>query len=133
MRGRLFFPFESRLAKGEDRASALMSDQQRQAVMVLAHLYLENGKATEALSLLQALHLLFPQDGEILCLLAWALLLNGDPATAVRAIDEALASGSTNETQYRAALMLKSKALWQTSQPIEARAAVTAWERLPLR
>jgi len=101
--------------------------------MVLAHLYLENGKATEALSLLQALHLLFPQDGEILCLLAWALLLNGDPATAVRAIDEALASGSTNETQYRAALMLKSKALWQTSQPIEARAAVTAWERLPLR
>ena len=66
-----------------------MTDEQRDAVCILAHVYLRNGRADLALPLLMALCSLFPRDGSALALLSWALLANGDGRAASRAATEA--------------------------------------------
>lgn len=106
-----------------------MTDEQRDAVCILAHVYLRNGRADLALPLLMALCSLFPRDGSALALLSWALLANGDGRAASRTATEACMLKLRPE-QKRAVFLIKSKALWQLGSTEESRAALDEYRKL---
>lgn len=93
--------------------------QERDALMVLGYLHLEQARPDEAAILLRPLHRLQPQDGEVERCLALAELLAGDAETAARLAAHAYTHAPAG---VRTAVgLIYVKALWQSGDEPAAR------------
>ncbi len=96
-----------------------MTEREREAVTVLAHIYAQNGHTEKALHLLQALQALAPRHGDITALLAWVYLESADADMALRTANLAL-SQDLGPEQRRSVLYIKGAALSMLNRKEEA-------------
>lgn len=97
-----------------------MDEVSKEALTLLAFLYLEYFKYDKALTLLKALHILYPDDLDIMRSLAYAHLKNRDYQSSLR-FSEACLKNETSEKSKIAANIIKSKALWGLGKEEAAR------------
>jgi Flp pilus assembly protein TadD len=99
--------------------SATFTSPERDALVVLGYLHLEQARPSEAALLLRPLHRTHPHDGEVERCLALAELQSGRPETA--AILAAHAYTLAPARARTAIGLIYAKALWQTGDEPGAR------------
>lgn len=97
-----------------------MNQVSKEALTLLAYLYLEYFKYDKAVTLLKALHILYPEDIDIMRSLAYAYLKNKDFQSCLK-FSEACLKNETSEKSKIAANIIKSKALWGLGKEEAAR------------
>lgn len=96
-----------------------LSAPERNWLLLVAYLHLEQGKADKAVLLLRLLQRAFPEDTEIQRCLALAELTAGHPKEAARAATRAIQKA---EPSLRVPVgLVFAKALWEQGQPEAAR------------
>ena len=101
-----------------------LSAAQKECLMVLAFLYLQNGKYTEGKILLEGLHHLYPTDDHILRSLAFAYLEDGDYEHALMLTEQAQ-SQTLSPKHHNFFHLIKSKAFWRLGKKQESRQAMS--------
>src|SRR5215218_6397355 len=96
-----------------------LSRGQRDWLLLVAYLHLEQGKAPTAVLLLRLLQRAFPEDHEVQHCVALAELTAGNPKEAARAATRAIKK-TTSELRVPIGLVF-AKALWEQNQPEAAR------------
>lgn len=105
------------------RMSLTLSQQQRDWLMLVSHLHLEQSKAESACVLLRLVYRVFPYDAEVQRCLALAELLAGSPEAAARASTRAL---KRTEGRLRVPVgLVFAKALWNQGKCDAARDFLT--------
>lgn len=89
-----------------------MKESQKEFLLMLAYLYLQNAKWDRALIVLRALRVLAPEDPQVARCLAYAALETGDGSTALREANTGFAVTNTPE-EAEAGRLLKARAWWQ--------------------
>ena len=102
-----------------------MTDEEREALILLAYLFAQNGKYDKAAIVLRALDEVFPQDAYIPRLLAECLLRQRENREALRVAEKLLALAELSEPERRLAALLHTQALWELVR--ESPAEGTAW------
>lgn len=97
-----------------------MNEVSKEALTLLAYLYLEYFKYDKALTLLKALHILYPDDLDIMRSLAYAYLKSRDYQSSLK-FSEACLKNEPSEKSRTAANIIKSKALWGLGKEEAAR------------
>jgi predicted Zn-dependent protease len=96
-----------------------LSTAQRDWLLLVSYLHLEQGKAEKAVLLLRLLQRGFPDDHEVWHCLALAELMSGHPKEAARAATKAI---KKTTAQLRVPIgLVFAKALWEQNQPEAAR------------
>lgn len=105
---------------GEPRRPFLhLSPQQRDWMMLVAYLHLEQHKPERASVLLRLVYHAFPEDAEVQRCLALAELLAGAPVAAARAATRAI---KQSDDQLRVPVgLVFAKALWEQGKHDAAR------------
>ena len=107
-----------------DPGDLLMHDpQQRDAMLLLADVYLEQGQHDKARVLLDGLAVLWPADAGVLKALAFACLQGSHFDEALAAADGYLRLGSLNPLTAPI-LLIRGRALWGLGRVDEARAGL---------
>ena len=101
-------------------AAASHDPQQRDAMLLLADVYLEQGQYDKARTLLDALALLWPDDSGVLKALAFACLQGGRFDEALAAADGYLRLGPATRVTAPI-LLIRGRALWGLGRVDEAR------------
>jgi predicted Zn-dependent protease len=96
-----------------------LSTGQRDWLLLVAYLHLEQGKPETAVLLLRLLQRAFPEDHEVQHCVALAELTAGNPKEAARAATRAIKK-TTPELRVPIGLVF-AKALWEQNQPEAAR------------
>lgn len=96
-----------------------LSNQERDALLVLGYIHLEQGRADEAAVLLRPLHRQCPDDGEVEQCLALAELSSGRPERAAALAAHAYTLAATPER--KAMGLIYAKALWLSGDEAGAR------------
>lgn len=94
-------------------------EEQTEALQVLADVYLDQGQATRAAILLEALTVLNPDHAAAWRALSYALLLAGHHEDALAATDALLRLDAVMP-ENAPALLIRSKALWALGQTAAA-------------
>lgn len=94
--------------------------QQKEFLLILGYLYLQNTKYHEARIIFEALHLLFPKDYHVIRSLAYAYLEDGEYEQAIQINEEATHATMSSKDRLFFHL-IKSKALWRLSKTHQAR------------
>lgn len=97
----------------------MISKSHRDFWLVLSYIYLKYNKIDKALTLLQALYKLFPEDLEIMKLFSYANVKKGKFRDALRLIDKYLSM--CGEKGKKSGYLIKSKALWHLDEKDKAR------------
>lgn len=100
-----------------------LTEPQKEFLLTLAYLYLQNAKWDRALTVLKALNVLYPGEPQIARCLALALL-NTDQADAALWETEAGFANPATREEADAARLLKARALWALGHETEARRAL---------
>ena len=104
-----------------------MTDEEREALTLLAYLFAQNGKPGKAATLLRALEEIFPADTYIPRLLAECLLKQGESREAMRVTEKLLGLAEFSDTERRLAALLHTQALWGLAS--EASEEGNPWRR----
>lgn len=107
------------------------AEPQKEFLLTLAYLYLQNAKWDRALVVLRALEILAPDDVRVSRCLACAYLHTGDLQAAWRAAEAGFRAPETRE-QDEAGRLLKAQILWQLGQSEQARNALAPGAPLQL-
>ncbi|CUJ27220.1 Flp pilus assembly protein TadD%2C contains TPR repeats [Achromobacter xylosoxidans] len=105
---------------------AMLSDESREFISLLAFIYLENNRPERATALLNALEAAKASDSRSRCALALAQLRSGKPKTALATLD-ALAMKAPPTAVFH---LLRSDCLQALERHEEARAAMRAFVAL---
>lgn len=97
-----------------------ISSQQKEFLLVLGYLYLQNAKFMDAKIVFEALQLIYPKDLHILRSLSYAYLCDGDYEQAIE-LNEEIKSLNKSDDNLSFYYLLKSKALWRIQKTTEAR------------
>lgn len=97
-----------------------MTETQKQFLLLLAYLYLQNGKWPKALVLLRALEAFFPADPHVALNLAYAQLGAGNFEEALQRAEACTGSGAPEPLRL-AALLIRSQSLWGLGREEEGR------------
>jgi tetratricopeptide (TPR) repeat protein len=96
-----------------------MRDDYREALQVLADVFLEQNQPRKALALLEALEALDPGHPPVLRALSYAYLVNDRPDGALKTTD-ALLSLDAPMPENAPLLLIRSRALWALGRTEEA-------------
>ncbi len=102
-----------------DIPASTLTDQERDALLVLGYIHLEQGHPDEAAVLLRPLHRYCPDDGEVEQCLALAELSSGRPERAAALAAHAYTLADTPER--KAMGLIYAKALWLSGDEAGAR------------
>lgn len=100
-----------------------MDDMQRQALILVSHIYLACGKVPKAIALLEGVRSDAKTDAYLPRALAFAYLRAGRHADALREAETAMAHASARNDR-RCVLLLKAHALWGLGRDAERKAVV---------
>ncbi len=106
-----------------------MRQEHKDALLVLADVYLNQGKADRTVVLLEALNEVWPRDPEIIKALSFGYLMGGRPGDALKAVDAYLRCGALTPRNV-AILLIRSKALWALGRSSEARESIARYMEL---
>ena len=93
-----------------------MNNKSREFLSLLSYLYLQNGKATKAVTVLEALLVLQPDDVWASRSLAYAYVLAGEHDNCLAQLD-ALPRSQRSDTRMQ---LIRSRALWGLGRKDEA-------------
>lgn len=93
---------------------------QKEFLLVLGYLYLQNGKFYDSKIVFEALLLFYPKDHHIMRSLAYAYLCDGDYEQALE-INEQFKHAQMSPKDHAFFNLLKSKALWRIGKLQEAK------------
>ena len=105
-----------------------MTDEEREALVLLAYLFAQNGKFDKAAIVLRALEEVFPKDAYTPRLLAECLLRQGEYLEALRMTEKLIALGGLSGPERRLAALLQTQALWGLTR--ESPDTGNAWREL---
>ena len=98
----------------------MLSEDQKEALLVLADVYRDQAQGSKAIVLLEALHSLDRHDPDVAKALSYAYLLAGRPEDALEMSDLFLRLvGSSPDSNP--IMLIRSKALWALGRAEEAR------------
>ncbi|MCP3877894.1 MAG: hypothetical protein GY701_05795 [Sulfitobacter sp.] len=106
-----------------------MRQEHKDALLVLADVYLNQGKTGRTVVLLEALNEVWPRDSQIIKALSFGYLVDGRHADALKAADAYLRFGALT-SQNVAILLIRSKALWALGRVTEARESIAHYMEL---
>ena len=89
-----------------------MTNEEREAMILLAYLFAQNGKFDKAAILLRALVEVFPEDMYAPRLLAECLLKQEENLEAMRVTEKLIALAELSGPERRLAALLHTQALW---------------------
>lgn len=104
-------------------------DEQTEALRVLADIYLDQGQIDRAVTLLNALAVLAPNDAGAFRALSYALLLAGRYEDALAATDTLLRLDGTMPANAPT-LLIRGKALWALGRIAEAQESLHRYMEL---
>lgn len=103
-----------------------MTPAEMSLMELLAHALLQNGRPAKAVTLLEALDVIRPEQPQILRALAVALLRAGHPQDALQTLDRLALAGGVDATFH----LLRSQALGGLQRAPEAMAAMRTFVEL---
>jgi predicted Zn-dependent protease len=107
----------------------MFSQRQLNFLKVLAHLFMQYGKAEKAATILEMLRLASPADSWIVRMLALAQLQSGDANAALGTVD--LSLGMERDHEHLATSeLIRSRAYWALGNAHEARQALARYQEL---
>ncbi len=110
----------------------VMRKEHKDALLVLADVYLNQGKTDRTVVLLEALNEVWPRDSQIIKALSFGYLADGRHADALKAVDAYLRFGALTPGNV-AILLIRSKALWALGRSTEARESMARYMELSAR
>ncbi len=93
-----------------------MGEEDREALILLAYLFMQHGRPDKAVILLLALDEAFPRDRYVPRLLAHCLLHQKKPQEALPFAEKLLVLPDLSEEEQRLAALLHAETLWQIGQ-----------------
>jgi predicted Zn-dependent protease len=112
-------PSDIESVESTPRPSLELTMRERDWMMLVAYLHLEQHKTDKACALLRLVYRAFPEDAEVQRCLALAELLDGSPVAAARAATRAIKQA---EGRLRVPVgLVFAKALWEQGNPEAAR------------
>lgn len=101
----------------------LMPEEEKEFMLILAHLFLSYGKFNKAKPILTSLNKMFPKDYHVIRSIAYLNLEAGNLEEALQNAEHAMhPTMSPKERSF--SLLIKSKALWRLGRTHEAKQAI---------
>jgi len=97
-----------------------VTEAQKEFLLTLSYVYLQNNKQDRARTLLRALKTSFPDDPQVARCLAFVLVRDGDGEAALAEMDAGFSFESDPELK-QVSQILRAQALWLSGKPEEAR------------
>lgn len=107
----------------EKQEQTLMPEEEKEFMLILAHLFLTYGKFEKAKPILESLNKMFPKDYHVIRTIAFLKLQAGAFEDALKEAERAMHPTMSKE-ERSFSLLIKSKALWRLGRTHEAKQAI---------